>query len=115
MALGGRVGSGGCSSLLIPRAQRMSSEHPQVRTGEVRRTIGYYEQHLALAREVGDRQGEGNALGNLGIAYEKLGEPERAIAYYEQALDLARAIGDRRGEARHSWNLGLLVEQQGDP
>jgi hypothetical protein len=27
------------------------------------------EQVLALMREIGDRRGEGNALGNLGSAY----------------------------------------------
>ena len=49
------------------------------------RAIGFYEQHLAIEREIGDRQGEGAALGNLGIAYADLGQVERAIGFYEQA------------------------------
>ena len=33
---------------------------------------------LAIAREIGDRRGEGIALGNLGIAYVELGrDPPR--------------------------------------
>ena len=67
-----------------------------------------------IAREIGDRRGEGAALGNLGNAYQNLGEPRRAIAYYEQARALAQAIGDRQNEAIHSWNLGLLLEGQGE-
>ena len=34
--------------------------------GETRRAIQFYEQRLTIAREIGDRRGEGAALGNLG-------------------------------------------------
>ena len=39
---------------------------------------------LAIDREIGDRRGEGNVLGNLGIAYAALGQVEQAIGLYEQ-------------------------------
>jgi len=32
-----------------------------------------WQQALTIYREIGDRQGEGNVLGNLGIAYYSLG------------------------------------------
>src|SRR5208282_472567 len=32
--------------------------------GETRRAIEFYEQRLAIAREIGDRRGEGSVLGN---------------------------------------------------
>lgn len=67
-----------------------------------------------MAREVGDRSGEGRALGNLGLAYDKLGEVQQAIAYYEQVVAIMREIGDRDGEATVCWNLGLALEQEGD-
>ena len=54
--------------------------------GETRKAIEFYEQALMIAREIGDRRGEGNALGNLGIAYADLGETRKAIEFYEQAL-----------------------------
>ena len=59
------------------------------------KAIGFYEQHLAIAREIGDRRGEGNALGNLGTAYAALGQVERAIDLLEQALRIGREIKTR--------------------
>ncbi len=76
------------------------------RLGQVERAIGFYEQRLAIAREIGDRRGEGGALGNLGLAYAALGQAERAIGFYEQALGIDREIGDRRGEGTDLGNLG---------
>jgi len=80
----------------------------------VRRAIEYYEQALAIQREIGDRRGEGADLGNLGLAYAALGETRRAIEYYEQQLIITREIGDRRGEGNALANMGLLVKGQGD-
>jgi hypothetical protein len=65
--------------------------HPRVR-------IAWGEAALKGCREIGDRQGEGIALGNLGLAYADLGETREAIDYHEQHLTIARAIGDRQGE-----------------
>jgi tetratricopeptide (TPR) repeat protein len=82
--------------------------------GDACKAIGYYEQHLAIAREIGDRSGEGNALGNLGLAYADLGDARKAIEYYEQHLAIAREIGDRRGEGNALGNLGLAYADLGD-
>ena len=70
--------------------------------GDYRRAIDHHEQSLAIAREIGDRQGEGVALGNLGICYYSLGDYPRAIDHHEQALAIAREIGDRQGEGSPS-------------
>ena len=82
--------------------------------GDARRAIEFYEQALAIAREIGDRRGEGNALGNLGIAYADLGETRRAIEFYEQRLAIAREIGDRRGEGNALGNLGIAYADLGE-
>jgi tetratricopeptide (TPR) repeat protein len=82
--------------------------------GEVQRAIEYYQQALEIAREIGDRRGEGADLGNLGNAYSDLGEVQRAIEYYQQALEIAREIGDRRGEGNHLGNLGLAYRDLGE-
>ena len=69
---------------------------------------------LAIAREIGDRRGEGQALGNLGIAYADLGDARKAIEFYEQALAIAREIGDRRGEGNALGNLGIAYKDLGE-
>ncbi len=83
------------------------------RLGQVERAIEFYEQHLAIAREIGDRRGEGNALGNLGGAYYRLGQLERAIEFHEQALIISRETRDRRGEGGDLGNLGLAYARLG--
>ena len=40
-------------------------------------------QHLAIAKEVGDRDGEGTAYGNLGTCHMHLNEYVKAVAYLE--------------------------------
>ena len=54
--------------------------------------IDYYEQALTISREIGDRRGEGNRLGNLGNAYADLGRVEKAIDYLEQARTIFAEI-----------------------
>ena len=60
--------------------------------GEVHKAIEFYEKSLVIKREIGDRRGEGNALGNLGIALYGLGEKERGIELMKQALVIYEAI-----------------------
>ena len=36
------------------------------------KAISYHERHLQIAKEVGDKAGEGRAYGNLGNAYHSL-------------------------------------------
>ena len=75
------------------------------RLGQVERAIGFYEQRLVIAREIGDRRGEGIALGNLGIAYADLGQVERAIDFYEQhwSSPARSATGAARGTPWATW------------
>jgi tetratricopeptide (TPR) repeat protein len=70
-----------------------------LRLGEYRRAIDLHTQALGIARDTGDRRGEGTGLGNLGICHYSLGEYQRAIDLYTQALAIARDTGDRYVEA----------------
>jgi tetratricopeptide (TPR) repeat protein len=79
-----------------------------------RQQIGWLERAAAAAREIGDRRGEGAALGNLGLAYEALGETRRAIEHHEQYLAIAREIGDRRGEGIALGSLGAFYTALGE-
>lgn len=79
-----------------------------------REQIKWLETALQAARRLKLHSSEGNALGNLGIAYRDLGETRRAIEFYEQALVIDREIGNRRGEGIDLWNLSLALDKLGN-
>ncbi len=74
--------------------------------GHVERAAEHYEYALTIAREIGDRAGEGRHLGNLGRAYLILGQVERAVKLYEEAQCIFREMGDGRREGIGLVNLG---------
>ena len=82
--------------------------------GDYRQAITFHEQSLAIAREIGNRPGEGAALGNLGSAYFSLGDYRQAITFHEQSLAIAREIEDRQDEGRALGKLGLAYDRLGD-
>ena len=58
--------------------------------------------------------GEGDSLGNLGIAYDSLGEYRKAIEYHGQYLAISREIGNRSGEGNSLGNLGIAYDSLGE-
>ncbi|XP_020603564.1 iron-sulfur cluster assembly 2 homolog, mitochondrial-like [Orbicella faveolata] len=54
--------------------------------------INHQMRHLSIAKEMGDRAGEGRAYGNLGIAYQRIGDFKQAIEIIER--DGARLVID---------------------
>ncbi|TVL99935.1 MAG: hypothetical protein CV087_16065 [Candidatus Brocadia sp. WS118] len=75
---------------------------------------GHFEKASAIAQEIGDRYGEGSALGNLGNTYLELGDVRRAIDFFEQNLAITKEIGDHHGEGTVLGNLGNAYLQLGD-
>jgi Tfp pilus assembly protein PilF len=73
-----------------------------------------FEQALAIARQVGERQNEALPLSNLGKAAGDEGDYSAAQDYYKQALQIDREIGNRRGECLVLGNLGWNACLQGD-
>ena len=57
-----------------------------------RKAIEFYEQNLEIARAIGDRRGEGNALGNSADELMKLGRRDEALARATEALAIFEAI-----------------------
>ena len=82
--------------------------------GGFSKAIAYHTQCLAIAKEVGDRAGEGHAYGNLGNAYQSQGDYAKAIAYQTQCLAITKEVGDRVGEGMAYGNLGNVYHEQGD-
>lgn len=68
-----------------------------------------------LYQRIGDRRGEGAALGDLGNACGALGQTELAIEIFERILVLMRASGDRQDEGKTRGNLGGSYIALGQP
>jgi tetratricopeptide (TPR) repeat protein len=83
--------------------------------GNYAKAIEYSQQHLAIAREIKDRQQESLALNNLGGAYLSLGNYAKAIEYSQQHLAIAREIKDRQQESLALSNLGVAYLVSGRP
>lgn len=83
------------------------------RWGYYQEQIPLYRKLLEISRNTGDRQGEGKALGNLGIVYKNLGDYQQAINYCQQDLAITRDIGDRNGEGAALGNLGTVYYSLG--
>ena len=82
--------------------------------GDFSKAIDHHGLDLAIAKEVGDRAGEGKAYGNLGNAYQSQGDYAKAIEYHGKRLVIATEVGDRAGEGRAYANLGIAYDAQGD-
>ena len=74
----------------------------------------YYEEALAIHREVGDLRGELSVLNNLGHLLQNLGNPQDAVDLYKQGLEICRRIGDRLAEGVLLTNLGNMTAELGD-
>ena len=82
--------------------------------GDIAKAITHHTQDLAIAKEVGDRAGEGRAYSNLGCGYRSQGDFSNATEYHAQCLAIAKEVGDRVGEGRAYGNLGIAYKSQGD-
>ena len=61
--------------------------------GDARKAIEYYEQQLAIAREIGDRRSEALTSWDLGLEYEKAGDLRRAAETMQIRVDYEKEIG----------------------
>jgi len=69
---------------------------------------------LEISREIGDRRGEGNQLGNMGIAYSNLGQRDKARKYWIDALHIFREIKSPHTERVENW-LSEFDEKSSKP
>ena len=76
--------------------------------------IDYHQKSLILARTLGDRQAEEQALGNFGGLLYNLGKYEAATAAHQSRLALAQLHNNLLGESHALTNLGLIFQARGD-
>ena len=81
--------------------------------GQFKTAIQYHQRHLEIAKEVGDKAGEGGSYGNLGNAYQGLGQFKTAIQYHQRDLEIAKEVGDKAGEGGSYGNLGNAYQGLG--
>ena len=67
-----------------------------------------------MQKKWGDRGGEGQAYGNLGVAYNSQGDFRKAIEYHEKELKIVIEIGNRAGEGQAYGSLGNACNSLGD-
>ena len=82
--------------------------------GDFKKAVKYHELSLKIAKEAGDREGEGSAYCGLGNDYESLGDFEKAIQYCELGLDVFKELGDSFEEGRAYGYLGSVFYRLGD-
>ena len=82
--------------------------------GDYTRAMAYYEESVALWRDLGDKQGMAATLDNLGNVALAQGAYGRASDLYEEGLALRRELGDRLGIAVTLDGLGNVALAQGD-
>jgi tetratricopeptide (TPR) repeat protein len=82
--------------------------------GRFSKALEHHAQHLTMAKEVGDRAGEGAAYGNLGNAYKSIGDFSKVIEHHAQQLAIAKEVGDWAGEGAAYGNLGNAYKSLGD-
>ncbi len=95
------------ASLLAARAKKRML---QARFGEAAESA---REALAVARTVGDRRSEAQALNALGISAGGLGEVEAGVAYLRESLELARREGHGHEEGSAWINLADLLNLTG--
>jgi tetratricopeptide (TPR) repeat protein len=107
-----------------PKSKRQAAERAAVlldlggeqrKLGLAAEAIPRLERALEVSRQIGDRQGEANALRNLGFAHMDLHESQQAIDFYKQALVVAREVGDRTLQGQVRSGLGDAFRDLGEP
>ena len=60
--------------------------------GQYQRAIDFYQQALAILKQIGDRSGEAVSLSNLGVAFNKISQPEISILFLKQSINVSETI-----------------------
>ncbi|XP_019640557.1 PREDICTED: uncharacterized protein LOC109482314 [Branchiostoma belcheri] len=78
-----------------------------------RTAIQYYQQHLALARQLGDRHEEGLAYDRLGRTHFELKEYDKALAMYQNYLKMRQEDRDKKALTTAHKNIAKSYKKLG--
>lgn len=82
--------------------------------GDFNNSLLYFNEHLAICKEIGDKQSMAGTLNNIGILYYCKGDYTKASEYYTLSLPLLEEIGNKQHIALCTNNIGLISQKQGD-
>jgi len=80
----------------------------QFQNNQIAAALNSWQQALTIYREIKDRSGEGQALGNLGFAYVFLKDYSQALNYLQQWLTITQETQNRQSEILALGNLGTV-------
>ncbi len=69
---------------------------------------------LDMARKYNLGRYEGNAYGNMGVAYNNKSQLDSALKYHLISLEVRKRVGDKRGIGVSLNNIGIVYYQRGD-
>ncbi|GAB4200234.1 MAG: CHAT domain-containing protein [Coleofasciculaceae cyanobacterium] len=96
-------------------ADRLAEQHiKQMQARQWDTAIATAQQAIKIFYEIGNRPGEANMWGNIGIAYRAKGYPEQSLPYIEKALKIMQEIGNYRGQSLALQQLGLTYKALGE-
>ena len=113
----------GCINFEIARSMDAPSftGYMGLTLADLQRRSGQYKNALVTLEEarhgyqlVGQKQGEGVSIGNMGNVHAQLGQIQDAIACYKAAVSLAIEIDDYQNALYWLGNLGNVYSSQGD-
>ncbi len=82
--------------------------------GEYDTALEYLKRSMALCREIGDKSGEGIALGNISQIFKARGKYETALEYLNWSLSIVQEIGDKSGEGATLGNISQIFQRRGE-
>ena len=81
---------------------------------EYQKALEYHQKHLAIAKELKDQRGMGNAYRGIGIACKSLGEYQKALEYHQKHLAIAKELKDQRGMGNAYRGIGIAHYSLGE-
>lgn len=74
--------------------------------GDFENAVQCHEQHLKIAKELGNKREEARAYSNLGSAYHYRRNFDKAMSYHNYVLELAQELMEKAIEMRAYAGLG---------
>ncbi|MBK8553624.1 MAG: tetratricopeptide repeat protein [Ignavibacteria bacterium] len=74
----------------------------------------FFEESLAISRDIGDKSILILSLNNLGSVNQELGDPIKATGLFEEALAIGREIGEKPAISNSLYELGTVSLARGD-